>query len=191
MIMGSNIAKSHTVNIRLARPEELSRLREIEDEAAQLFSGFNVLDESRDESFSERILANLIAMRQVWVCSVGDSGPIGMVIVSVWGRVVYIEEMDVVPAYGRQGIGTRLLSHVCFWAASDGHERMLLSTFADIPWNGPFYRKNGFSFVSESEWSERMQLIRDEETRRGLDVSARAFMEKYLLPESTRRLVRE
>ena len=189
--MDTKLGNPHTVTIRLARSEELSRLREIEDEAAQLFSGLNLLDESRDESFAERILANLIARGQVWVCCIGDSGPIGMIIVSVWEHAVYIEEMDVVPAYGRQGLGTRLLSHVCAWAASEGHDRILLSTFADIPWNGPFYRKNGFSFVSESAWSERMQLIRDEETRRGLDVSARAFMEKHVLPESHRRLVTE
>jgi hypothetical protein len=38
--------------IRLARPDEIPRLREIEDEAGTLFSGLGLIDEALDEPFS-------------------------------------------------------------------------------------------------------------------------------------------
>ena len=38
-------------HIRLARPDEVPRLREIEDEAGTLFSGLGLVDEALDVSF--------------------------------------------------------------------------------------------------------------------------------------------
>jgi len=53
-----------------------------------------------------------------------------------------------------------------------------LSTFRDVPWNGPFYRKHGFKDLKPSEWTPGMKEIRENEARHGLLVDARVFMRR-------------
>ena len=164
------------VRIRPARPDEVGRLREIEDIAGTAFSGLGLIDEALDESFPLDDLSRLVSIGQAWVACVTDDVPVGMVLASVRDGAVYIEEMDVLPTHGRRGLGTRLLAFVCAWARSQGYVAVTLSTFRDIPWNGPFYRKRGFRDLLPSEWTPSMRDIREREVRRGLRVAARVFM---------------
>lgn len=41
----------------------------------------------------------------------------------------------------RQGLGTALLEAVCSWAKARGFPAVTLSTFRDVPSDGPFYRR--------------------------------------------------
>jgi hypothetical protein len=75
--------------IRLARPDEVPRLREIEDEAGTVFSGPGLIDEDLDASFPLDDLRRLVAMGQVWVGCLEDDLPVGMVIASVREGAVY------------------------------------------------------------------------------------------------------
>ncbi len=162
--------------IRLARLDEIDRVREIEDEAGTIFYGTGLIDESRDVSFPLSDLVHLVDAGQVWVACGEDDVPVGMVIASVREGAAYVEEMDVVPSYGRRGLGTLLLSTVCEWAQSNGQAVITLSTFRDLPWNGPFYRKNGFRDLEPAEWTPGMVRIREREAGHGLRVEARVFM---------------
>ena len=166
--------------IRVARPHEVPRLREIEDEAGTIFSGLGLIDEALDASFPLDDLARLVGLGQVWVGCLEDDLPVGMVIASVRDGAVYVEEMDVLPAHGRRGLGARLLGRVCIWAEAQGHAAVTLSTFRDVPWNGPFYRKHGFRDLQPAEWTPGMRAIRETEERQGLRVEARVFMRRDL-----------
>jgi predicted N-acetyltransferase YhbS len=84
------------------------------------------------------------------------------------------------PAYGRRGLGARLLEGVCDWAEAHGYPAVTLSTFRDVPWNGPFYRKHGFRDLQPAEWTPGMQAIREKEAQHGLRVEARVFMRRDL-----------
>jgi hypothetical protein len=55
-----------------------------------------------------------------------------------------------------------------------------LSTFRDVPWNGPFYRKHGFRDLQPAEWTPGMRAIREKEAQHGLRVEARVFMRRDL-----------
>ena len=48
------------------------------------------------------------------------------------------------PAHGRRGLGGALADQVCLWVAADGHDRLWLRTYADVPWNAPLYARHGF-----------------------------------------------
>jgi GNAT superfamily N-acetyltransferase len=173
-------ASAHRFQIRLARTDEVARLRTIEDEAGTLFDGLGLIDESLDPSFPRDKAAELVASSQVWVACLDSDLPVAMAITSVRDDAVYLEEMDVVPGHGRRGLGTRLLEHVCAWAQASGYSAVTLSTFRDIPWNGPFYRKHGFRDLQPAEWSPGMPAIRENEARHGLRVEARVFMRREL-----------
>src|SRR5512132_4263651 len=166
--------------VRLARPDEVPRLRAIEDAAGRIFSGLGLIDEALDVSFPLEDMARLVGMGQVWVGCLEDNLPVGMVIASAREGAVYVEEMDVLPAHGRRGLGARLLARVCEWAEAQGHPAVTLSTFRDVPWNGPFYRKHGFRDLQPEEWTPGMRAIREQEARHGLAVEARVFMRREL-----------
>jgi predicted N-acetyltransferase YhbS len=104
-----------------------------------------------------------------------------MAIASVREGTAYVEEMDVLPSHGRRGLGACLLRCVCVWAQAQGHTAITLSTFRDVPWNGPFYRKHGFRELQPAEWTAGMRAIREKEAQHGLRVEARVFMRCELM----------
>jgi|KBSSwiStaDraftv2_1062776.scaffolds.fasta_scaffold163212_2 4-diphosphocytidyl-2-C-methyl-D-erythritol kinase len=134
--------------IRLARLDEIACLRAIEDEAGTMFSGLGLIDDALDGSFPIGDLVRLVSMGQVWVGCTEDGAekdrPVGIAIASMREGEVYVEELDVMPTFGRRGLGSRLLAWVCAWAEELQCTSVTLSTFRDVPWNAPFYRKHGF-----------------------------------------------
>jgi predicted N-acetyltransferase YhbS len=105
-----------------------------------------------------------------------------MVIASVRDGTAYVEEMDVLTDHGRRGLGGRLLEAVCTWAQEQGHPAVTLSTFRDVPWNGPFYRKHGFADLAPADWTPGMHVIREQEANHGLRTEARVFMRRDIGP---------
>jgi GNAT superfamily N-acetyltransferase len=165
--------------VRLARPDEVTRLRAIEDAAGGIFSGLALIDEALDVSFSLDDLARLVGMGQVWVGCLEDDLPVGMVIASVREGAVYVEEMDVLPDHGRRGLGARLLERVCAWVQEQGYSAVTLSTFRDVPWNGP--STEGTASGTCSLRTGRRACGRFvQEVRHGLRVEAWVFMRREL-----------
>src|SRR5439155_22875093 len=122
--------KSSAYQIRLARPSEVLLMRKIEDKASERFLGLGLIeDENTDSSFPLEDLARLVTKDQVWVvCEEGDT-PVGMIIVSEIDGIGYVEELDVLPDHGKQGLGSRLLERACSWASEQGFAAIALSTF--------------------------------------------------------------
>ncbi len=57
---------------------------------------------------------------------------------------LHLEQLAVHPRSTRQGIGTALLDSACRAARLAGAGSVTLLTFADVPWNAPFYERRGF-----------------------------------------------
>lgn len=64
-------------------------------------------------------------------------------------RGAHLELLAVRTASTRQGIGAALVEAACAEAAARGHAELTLTTYADVPWNGPWYRRLGFAEVAE------------------------------------------
>ena len=166
--------------LRLARPAEVGLLREIEDKAGESFDGLKIFDPSLSSSFSLDEMYRLAKLNQVWAACDSNDKPVGMIIASIRCGNTYIEELDVLPEHGRRGIGAQLIEQVCHWAVEHDCPAVDLSTFRDVPWNGPFYRKNGFRDLNSDEWTADMPQIREIETAQGLMPEARVFMRRDL-----------
>jgi|KBSMisStandDraft_5_1062788.scaffolds.fasta_scaffold1299393_1 GNAT superfamily N-acetyltransferase len=173
---------TNAYHLRVARPDERARVQEIEDLAGTRFNGLGLIDELRDVGFPTADLARLLTAGQVWVACDAADVPVGMVIASVRDGTAYVEEMDVLTDHGRRGLGGRLLEAACRWAREQGHPAVTLSTFRDVPWNGPFYRKHGFSDLAPADWTPGMHVIREQEAEHGLRTEARVFMRRDLGP---------
>ena len=88
----------------------------------------------------------------------------------------YVEQLDVLPSHERRGIGAALLDAVAEAARERGWAALTLSTFRDVPFNAPYYRRLGFAEVSEL--TPGMAQIRREHEARGLDEARRVFMRR-------------
>lgn len=58
--------------------------------------------------------------------------------------VCHLEQLSVDPRWSRQGLGRALVEAAKDLAGECGHRRISLRTYADVPWNAPFYRTAGF-----------------------------------------------
>ena len=98
--------------------------------------------------------------------------------VTIEAATAHLEEIDILPAHGRRGLGTRLVMHVCRWAGMNGFESVTLTTFRDVPWNMPFYERLGFRVMPTPELSPALRAVVEDETRRGLDPACRVVMKR-------------
>lgn len=96
----------------------------------------------------------------------------------------HVEELSVVPEWGRQGIGTALLNRVIAYAERGNQFAVTLSTDIIVPWNSAYYEKLGFEGVSPLALGPDYLAIRAKETGKGLDPRTRHLMVYYLNPVS-------
>jgi GNAT superfamily N-acetyltransferase len=82
----------------------------------------------------------------------------------------HLEQLAVLPGHTRQGLGTALVEAACREAAARGHDQVTLRTYADVPWNGPFYARLGFVEIPDQDWMAPMLAT---EARIGLPRSGR------------------
>jgi ribosomal protein S18 acetylase RimI-like enzyme len=167
--------------IRRARLPEFALLPEIERAAATLFRGIDWLNLDHDEPSGEEFIGAIARSGAVFVAADADDAPVGFALAGVLDDALYLYELDVAPAHGRRGLGRRLLDATCAFAAERGAPAVTLSTFRDIPWNGPFYASAGFREVPRNRWTPAFHLLHDRQAERGLPVERRCFMRKDLV----------
>jgi 4-diphosphocytidyl-2-C-methyl-D-erythritol kinase len=168
------------VSIRLARADEVERLGEIEARACDLFDGTEVFSDLNGEIYDPHELSELIVRGQVWVACLEHDEPVGFIIVLHIDDVLHVEELDVLPEFGRRGIGAALLEHACQWGNKNGFIAATLSTFRDVPWNAPFYARHGFQTLEPSEFTPWMVGMREIEKQKDLPVDKRVIMRRPL-----------
>jgi GNAT superfamily N-acetyltransferase len=162
--------------IALARPGDLSALREIELAAAALLEGHappSVLAETTGEDE----LREAQAEGRLWVALDEGAAPVGFALVEpLPSGLPHLEELGVHPRHGRRGVGAALVRAVCEWTARSGHPSLTLTTFRDVAWNLPFYARLGFEEVPGDELREELAAQVRDEAARGLDPARRAVM---------------
>ncbi|HEU4676752.1 MAG TPA: GNAT family N-acetyltransferase, partial [Motilibacteraceae bacterium] len=96
---------------------------------------------------------------------VGDP-PVGYARVELVDGTAHLEQLSVVADEVGHGLGSALLEAACAWAVRQGHEAMTLTTYRDVPWNGPFYARRGFV---EIDAAGALAAVREHERELGLD----------------------
>ena len=98
-------------------------------------------------------------------------GPVGAPVAFAHVEVVegfaHLAQLSVHPDAMRQGIGSALVRAAMREARQLGYDRLSLTTYRDLPWNGPFYARLGFVETTEPEPFELR--FRDHERQLGLD----------------------
>jgi ribosomal protein S18 acetylase RimI-like enzyme len=169
--------------IRPATPEDLPRLQQIERAAGGPFRDLGMARVADDEPPSVDELTTYQRDGRVWVATddgADDDRAVGYLLVDVVDAAAHIEQVSVDPAYAHRGLGRELIDTAAAWAARQGLEALTLTTFTDVPWNGPYYARLGFTVVPDDEAGPGLLALRSHERAIGLDAWPRQSMRRPL-----------
>lgn len=107
-----------------------------------------------------------------------DGSVVGLAATTVLDGATHVEQLAVDPAHGRRGVGGALLERVCAEAAVRGHNRVTLTTFRDLPWNGPWYERRGFVALPREAWGPGLVRQWETEEEAGIMVRPRVAMSR-------------
>lgn len=147
------------IQIRKARPEEVSKLQTLNDE---VFIDNQKYDDDLDmswaksekgESYFTRVVNNPDA-----VCLIAEEKgrEVGYIAAKPKdfgyrnSKYIEIENMGVIPGYRSQGIGSRLIEALLKWAKGNGFQKMYVNSYFKNDKAIKFYKKNGFLEIDVS-----------------------------------------
>ncbi|MDX2030916.1 MAG: GNAT family N-acetyltransferase [Blastocatellia bacterium] len=169
----------------------MPRLQEIERDAAALFRDTKYAALADGPPLPLEFLQARQRVGAVWVAATSNDDAVGFAVVFSVDGALHLHELSVAPAYGRRGLGRRLIEAVCAAAIRDGYDRVTLSTFREIAWNGPFYRRCGFTELADDALSPGLRDIRKKEAAAGLPLADRTCMSRKLSRGNVLRILRE
>lgn len=85
--------------------------------------------------------------------------------------------MSVAGTWQRQGVGRRLIGAVAEEAKRQGAGRLTLTTFIEVPWNAPYYRRLGFRPLDDARLTAALRRHLDEDLAHGFAAGSRCAME--------------
>ncbi len=142
------------VTIRLALPEEIDTLVDIDDDACQLYarSGLQVeLPKNHPFSVAERAWWLASAQAQRAFVAVDRAGElVGFAALGTADGRAYLDQLSVRTRAMQQGIGRRLLGRAIEWTAEHAGGVLWLTTYDHLPYNRPFYERQGFVVVPDA-----------------------------------------
>lgn len=129
-----------------------------------------------DDPASTEELASYAETGRAFVAADATDRPMGYVILDVIDGAAHIEQVSVHPCHARQGIGRALIEQATQWARRQDLDCVTLTTFVEVPWNGPYYERLGFRYLTPEEETPELRAIRERERAHGLDAWPRACM---------------
>lgn len=141
---GNRTLLSAEFAIRPATSADIDDMRAAEQKAGEMFRtvGYDFCADgpNRDPEEHKRVIAAGITF-----AAETPSGEIaGFAMFEPMDGEVHLLEIDVIPAFQKMGLARRLIAAGEEWALAKGFDAMTLTTYRDVLWNAPFYRRLGF-----------------------------------------------
>jgi GNAT superfamily N-acetyltransferase len=154
---------------RLARDDDAQELLRIEQASMETFAGAGI-------ELPSFVRATIVGDPLIVVLL--DDVLVGYASIEPLGGWWHLHEVSVDPLYGRRGAGTVLLLDVIARAHRAQAVGVSLTTFADLPFNGPWYARHGFEVVEENAhpW---LAAAREFERSAGIEVAPRQAMVRH------------
>ena len=152
--------------LRPGRPEDAAAIQELERDADRRFNALLGPDWERGwEPSGREELAEAAAAGEIFVVL----PPLGPLCGYLWLAELegqgHIEELAVTRAEGRRGLGGLLVATAEAWAGRRGARALTLTTFSEVPWNGPWYARLGFAAFEPAPGSRLAGLLAEERAR--------------------------
>ena len=164
--------------IRLATNLDIPALIAADRAASELFRPTGLIPDMA--AIPQSIPADTLAEgieNGMLLTATSKSGPVGFGLCQQYEERLYLHQLSVDPAHGRKGLGGALVRYVFALAEDKSCGSITLSTFRDIPWNGPFYAKLGFREIPRKKMTKWMLAVEAAQAET-LDVTQRCFMRR-------------
>ncbi|WP_420403792.1 GNAT family N-acetyltransferase [Nisaea sp.] len=136
---------------RLARPDEIERVREIQRAAGRRFVETPYAGIVGDSADDPADLAAAQDKWHLWVSVDDRDRPVGAAHLMLLGEALHLRELDVHPDFAGARRGAAILDAIERFFAGRGISSLSLTTLVDVPWNAPYYERIGFGIVPEAE----------------------------------------
>ncbi|MGW5422886.1 GNAT family N-acetyltransferase [Streptomyces sp. NPDC003943] len=179
------------MRIRVAEAAELPLLQDIERAAGEAFRPLGMGEIADDEPLPLDVLEGYRSAGRAWVAvdetdGDGDGGggaggrPVAYLLTDTVDGAAHIEQVSVHPDAARRGVGRALIEHLAAAAREQGLTALTLTTFADVPWNAPYYTRLGFRRLDEGDpaLTEGLREISLAEAAHGLAAWPRVCMRR-------------
>jgi N-acetylglutamate synthase-like GNAT family acetyltransferase len=157
-----------TTLIRIGQSAEFARLQAI-DKVAR--SRYATLAGFEFAAHTPPIAAERLGAGETWVAASAES-IVGFILLEPHVGSVYVANISVLPEASGRGIGARLIAQAMSRAAASRAAAVTLTTFRAPPWNGPWFRRQGFEAMPENRIGPNLRAILDRHAR-SLDMSTR------------------
>jgi ribosomal protein S18 acetylase RimI-like enzyme len=168
------------LTIRRARYADIPYLGPIERSAAQLFRTANLNFFFDGPTVDPNFLAQMTDQNHLWVAVDRMGEPIGFVGGENVAGNFHVVEISVAQTYQGRGVGKALMGQMMEEIRREGYKTITLTTYRDLPWNGRWYARMGFSEVQVVEMGPEFWEIWQTEAHHGHDMRTRCLMRKIL-----------
>ncbi|HEY6562031.1 MAG TPA: GNAT family N-acetyltransferase [Polyangiaceae bacterium] len=155
--------------IEVARVDDFDEIVRIDDEATALYAETGlelVLGASHPFSQAEQARWRRSAeLGRLFFAVNGEEVRVGLAALDELDEAAYLDQLSVRRSAMRRGAGRFLLHHAIAWAENAGHSALWLTTYGHLPWNVPFYTREGFELVPESECGADVRHHLDDQRR--------------------------
>ncbi|MFI5806331.1 GNAT family N-acetyltransferase [Streptomyces sp. NPDC051561] len=161
--------------IRPATAADLPHLQDIERAAGEPFRALGMPEIADDDPPPLELLAEYQLACRAWVFADAQGLPAAYLIWQEVDGAAHIDQVSVHPRAARRGVGRALIDHLAKVAGPTG---LTLTTFAEVPWNAPYYARLGFVTLPDTELTDGLREIVAEEAALGLDRWPRVCMRR-------------
>lgn len=155
------------ISIRTATIDDIPRICDISASATKKFGSIPELSDLADDAESPKQVQEWLDQGQIYLAvNSSDGKALGFVAAYLVENIIYIGEISVLQECQGRGFGGQLVDIVSQWARKRSlhfgwsKAQVSLKTYADVPWNGPWYRKRGFREIDPATLSlSHVQMI--------------------------------
>ncbi|MGH2942469.1 MAG: GNAT family N-acetyltransferase [Solirubrobacteraceae bacterium] len=176
-----------STSIRRARSDDLPALCDLERAANALYWELGMDEVADDELPAVADLAVFQEDGRAWVVADAADEPIAYLLVESIDGNAHIAQVSVHPSHARRRLGRALIDVAAAWADRRGLAALTLTTYADVPWNAPYYERLGFRILPDDEIGCGLRRIREYETASGLAAWPRVTMRRSVGRRVSRR----
>ncbi|MDJ0921099.1 MAG: GNAT family N-acetyltransferase [Henriciella sp.] len=157
---------------------DIPAIVEADKAAAKLFAPTGLLrPEALNDHVPVDVLTTEITDKNVFVMRDEADIAVGFILIRPRGTGLYLDQISVHPDHGQKGLGSALMLTVIEQAEERRLPHVSLSTFRDLPWNGPFYASLGFKELPRDKYEPYMFEI-EEAQEPLMDITKRCFMRR-------------
>jgi GNAT superfamily N-acetyltransferase len=174
------------LHARAAVVSDIRAIRDLERRAGAPFRDIGLDVVADDEPPAVDVLTGAVRSGDVLVVEDHSStealerGPIAWIWLSTADDDLLVEQVSVDPLYRGRRIGCALIGKAGDRARAQGLPGIVLTTFRDVPWNGPLYHRLGFRTLQDAEIGPELRAVRRTETEAGLDVLPRVCLRRQI-----------